>query len=139
MAELFRSRVQSLSQEMSAKLDCIAAVASECLLVSVKKDIPYPRLIMVSEETSPEDVSPEWDQSRLSHFRREMLDKLFRGNRSTPQGYRIRFLCAYDLSAATCGEDGLGYKVEIGGWKTWLKACLPVIQVSSPANQKAVQ
>jgi len=130
MAELFRSRIQGLSQEMSAKLDCIAAVTSECLLVSVKKDAPYPRLIMVSEEVSPKDVGPESDQSRLSHFRREMMDKFFRGRGPTPQGYRVRFLCAYDLTAATCGEDGLGYKVEIKGWQNWLRACLPVIKVS---------
>ncbi len=123
----------SLRDNVSLKLDCIAAVTSECLLVSVKKDIPFPRLIMVSEDMPPKDV-PESYQTRLSHFRREMMDKLFLGKAPTPQHYRIRFLCAYDLSAATCGEDGLGYKVEIGGWKDWLQKYMPVIQVSIIAD-----
>ncbi|CAB1103818.1 unnamed protein product [Ectocarpus sp. CCAP 1310/34] len=120
-----QEEMASLREDVSLQLDCIAAVTSECLLVSAEKDIPCPRLIMVSED----DV-PESDQSRLSHFRREMMDQLFLGKGQTPQHYRIRFLCAYDLSAATCGEDGLGYKVEIGSWKGWLQKYMPVIQVA---------
>ncbi len=125
-----RQDMASLRGDVALKLDCIAAVTSECLLMSVEKDIPCPRLMMVSEDVSRNDVSPESDESRLSHFRREMMDKMFLGKGPAPQHYRIRFLCAYDLSAATCGEDGLGYKVEIGGWKGWLQKFMPVIQVS---------
>lgn len=125
MANSFNHQIQQLGQDISRKLDCIAAVTSKCLLVSVENDIPCPRLIMVSE-----DVSPGSAPSSLSHFRREMVDKLLPRVGPAPQCYRIRFLCAYDLTAATCGEDGLGYKVEIQGWQKWLKACLPVFKVS---------
>lgn len=127
MATSFNHQIQKLGQDISRKLDCIAAVTSKCLLVSVEKDMPCPRLIMVSE-----DVSPGSALSHLSHFRRDMLDKLLRreGEGPAPQCYRFRFLCAFDLTAATCGTDGLGYKVEIQGWQEWLKACLPVIKVS---------
>lgn len=125
MANSFNHQIQQLGQDISRKLDCIAAVTSKCLLVSVEKDIPCPRLIMVSE-----DVSPGSAPSSLSHFRREMVNKLLRREGPAPRCYRIRFLCAYNLTAATCGEDGLGYKVEIQGWQKWLKACLPVFKVS---------
>ena len=126
IANSFNHQIQQLGQDISGKLDCIAAVTSKCLLVSVEKDIPCPRLIMVSEDVSPGSASS------LSRFRRDMMDKLLRrdGDGAARQCYRIRFLCAYDLTAATCGEDGLGYKIEIHGWQKWLKACLPVIKVS---------
>lgn len=128
MATSFNHQIQQLGQDMSRKLDCIAAVTSKCLLVSVEKDIPCPRLIMVLE-----DVSPGSALSRLPHFRRDMVDKLLRrdGEGPAPQCYRIRFWCAYDLTPATCGKDGLGYKVEIQGWQEWLKACLPAIKERS--------
>ncbi|CAM9778627.1 unnamed protein product, partial [Pylaiella littoralis] len=64
VATSFNHQIQQLGQDMSRKLDCIAAVTSKFLLVSVEKDIPCPRLIMVSE-----NVSPLSALSRLSHFR----------------------------------------------------------------------
>ncbi|CAM9310751.1 unnamed protein product [Laminaria digitata] len=130
IANSFNHQIQQLRQDTSRKLDCIAAITSKCLLVSVEKDIPCPRLIIVSEDV---DVSPGSEPSRLSHFRRDMVDKLLRRDeekRPAPQCYRIRFLCAYDLTTANCGEDGHGYKVDLQGRQKWLKACLPVIKVS---------
>lgn len=136
LAEFFDTRIEGLGQELShkidgitaltSKIDGIAAVTSKCLLVSGRQETPCPRLIMVTPESSLESAP-----SGFSHFRRETMGKLF-PNMGTPkpQCYRVHFLCPYDLSAATCGDDGRGYKVNVKDWQIWLHKCLPLVQVS---------
>lgn len=53
-----------------------------------------------------------------------------KAKQSNQKRYRIRFLCAHDMSAADCGPDGQGYIVEPEKeWQQWLRKCLPLIQV----------
>eukprot|EP00752_Nemacystus_decipiens_P001293 g1285.t2 len=126
METLLNTQLMGLGREMSPKLSNIAAVANKCLLSLAEKDTPCPRLIIVSEDPSAGST-----RSRFSHFRREAMDKLFhRKGQPKASCYRVRFLCAQDLSAASCGEDGQGYKVEIKDWQKWLRKCLPLVQVS---------
>lgn len=122
----------NMKQEIFSKLDFIAAVTSKCLLVSVEGQIPCPRFIEVEE-----DASQAPTQSRFSHFRRAKMDNFLRilgkskAKQSKPKRFRVRFLCAHDMSAADCGPDGQGYIVESEEkWKLWLRKCLPLIQVS---------
>lgn len=124
--------LDEMKQEIFSKLDFIAAVASKCLLVSIKGDNPCPRLISVEE-----DVTHTSTLSKFSHFRRKAMDPLRRAlgktktQQSKPKRYRVRFLCAYDMSAAECGPDGQGYIVESEkDWQRWLQKCLPLVQVS---------
>ncbi|CAM9117018.1 unnamed protein product [Ectocarpus sp. 4 AP-2014] len=112
------------------ELDPIAAVASKCLLVSIRGEVPCPRLVVVEPDLSPAPPLAA-SRSRFSHFRREMMDALLRTMGQSPRVcLRIRFLCAHDLSAAICGEDGRGYKLEFKQWQQWLRKCLPLFQVS---------
>lgn len=127
------SKLGEMEQEMFSKLDFVAAVTSKCLLVSVKWENPCPRLIRVEE-----DVVHASTPSRFSHYRRKTMDRFRRKLRkpkapqSKPKRYRVRFLCAHDLSAANCGPDGQGYIVESEeDWQRWLRKCLPLVQVSS--------
>ncbi|CAN0201907.1 unnamed protein product [Scytosiphon promiscuus] len=115
------------------KLDFIAAVTSRCLLVAVREGNPCPRLVRVEE-----DVTHTPTRSRFSHFRRKAMDPFRRKRRkssiaeqSGPKRYRVRFLCAYDMSAADCGPDGQGYVVETQeDWQRWIQKCLPLVQVA---------
>lgn len=119
-------------QEVFSRLDFIAAVTSKCLVVSVEGQTPCPRLIEVEE-----DASQAPTQSRFSHFRRAKMDPFLRrpgrstAKKSKPKRFRVRFLCAHDMSAADCGPDGQGYVVESEKeWQQWLRKGLPLIQVS---------
>ena len=121
-----------MKQEIFSKLDFIAAVTSKCLLVSVEGGNPCPRLIRVEE-----DVTHTSTPSRFSHYRRKVMDRIRRkrhtpkATQSKPKRYRVRFLCAHDLSAADCGSDGQGYIIESEeDWQRWLRKCLPLVQVS---------
>lgn len=128
-----------IGQEVFSKLDFISAVTSKCLLVSVEEQKPCPRLILVEEE-----LSQPRGHCRLSHFRRTMmghfLRKLRKSNAHQPKRkrYRVRFLCAHDMSAADCGPDGRGYVLESEKeWQQWLRKCLPLIQVSFQEAQRS--
>lgn len=136
LADSLNTRIGELSHALSStidgissltsKIDGIAAITSMCLMVSGNEDNPCPRLIMVVPNPSPRSTP-----SRFSHFRRETMGKLFRRKgKPHPQCYRVRFLCPYDLTSATCGEDGQGYRVDIKDWQQWLQRFLPLIQVS---------
>lgn len=128
-----RSTLVEMKEEIFSKLDFIAAVTSKCLLVSVEGENPCPRLISVEEEAPHTSTV-----SKFSHYRRKAMDPFRRklgkpsSQKSNPKQYRIRFLCAYDMSAADCGPDGQGYVLESEKeWQRWLQKCLPLVQVSS--------
>ena len=119
-------------KEIFSRLDFIAAVTSRCLLVSVEGDNPCPRLIRVDE-----DLTSTRTPSKLSHYRRKTMDSLRRklgkpkAHIAKPRRYRVRFLCAHDMSAGVCGPDGEGYIVKSEeNWQRWLRKCLPLVQVS---------
>lgn len=121
-----KASITGLGQELSPSLKGIAAVVNKCLVSLSGEETPCPRLIMVTEDPSP--GSP---RSRFAHFRGDILRKLLGKKGETKRKcYRVRFLCAHDLSAANCGDDGQGYKVEIKDWQKWLQRFLPLIQVS---------
>jgi len=120
-----------VKQEIFTRLDFIAALTSKCLLVSVQGDNPCPRLIRVDE-----DVTHSSAPSRLSHYRRKAMEPFRRmigtpkARPSKPTRYRVRFLCAHDMSAGDCGPDGQGYILESEkDWQRWLRKCLPLVQV----------
>ena len=134
--EAFERKAETMLGEMRhecfSRLDFIAAVTSKCLLVSVEGKNPCPRLIRVDEDATRTPTS-----SRFSHYRRKAMDSLRRklgkpkDKKSKPKRYRVRFLCAHDMSAAVCGPDGQGYIVDSeDDWQRWLRKCLPLIQVS---------
>lgn len=120
-----------MRQGIFSRLDFIAAVTSKCLLVSVEGSNPCPRLIRVDE-----GVIRVGTPAKLSHYRRKAMDSLRRklGKPKTQESkhyYRVRFLCAHDMSAAVCGPHGEGYIVDSGeNWQRWLRKCLPLVQVS---------
>lgn len=114
---------------VDSKLDAIAALVGKCLLVSAAQIETCPRLVWIEEDNPTEASSPP--PSRFSHFRRKAWDKIRRKRKQAFAGtrFRIRFLCAHDLSLAKCGHDGRGYLVEMKEWQRWLQRCLPVLQV----------
>jgi len=123
-----------MRQEVFSRLDFIAAVTSKCLLVSVEGSNPCPRLIRVDE-----DVTWTGTPAKLSHYGRKAMDSLRRklGKPKAQQSkcYRVRFLCAHDLSAAVCGPDGEGYIVKSEeNWQRWLRKCLPLVQVNDDST-----
>ena len=110
-ANALHTELGEMRDEFFSRLDFIAAVMTEYLLVSVRDQCPCPCLIWVVEE----DIShAPVHRNRFSHFRRAMMDPFIRkrgkskAKQSKQKRYRIRFLCAHDLSAADCGPDGQG-------------------------------
>lgn len=114
---------------MNSKLDAMGAVVGKCLLVSAAQAETCPRLVWIEEDNphAASSVSP----SRFSHFRRMAWDKVRRKTKEAlgRTRFRVRFLCAHDLSLAECGHDGRGYVVDMKDWQRWLQRCLPLLQV----------
>lgn len=131
-ANALHTELGEMRQKVFSRLDFIAAVTTKCLLVSVEDQRRCPRLIAVEEETSQAPLH----RNRFSHFCRVMMDPFIRkrgkskAKQSKQKRYRVRFLCAHDMSAADCGPDEQGYIVESEKeWQQWLRKCLPLIQV----------
>lgn len=131
-AKAVKTEIGKMKQEVFSKLDFTAAVTSKCLSVAMAGQAPCPRLIRVEEDKSqaPTRTPQAPTGSRFSHFRRAKMDPFLRKlGKSKTKRYRVRFLCAYDTSAADCGPDGQGYIVESKKWQQWLRKCLPLVQV----------
>lgn len=132
-ANALNTEIGQMRQEVFSKLDFVAAVTSKCLSVAVEGQAPCPRLIQVFEEDTsqaPTRAPQTPTGPKFSHLRRTMMAPFLRKwGKSKTKRYRVRFLCAYDTSAADCGPDGQGYIVESKIWQQWLRKCLPLVQV----------
>jgi len=130
--------LNSSLDSINSRLDSITAVTNACLLATAKEQVPCPRLVIFEPDTdSQASPASTCTPSPFAHFRREMMDTLLGTmQQSPPVRLRVRFLCAHDLSAAKCGEDGRGYKLEIEQWHEWLRQCLPIFQVSFCCGRK---
>lgn len=127
--DALRASVDDGAATVNSKLDAMGAVAGKCLLLSAAQAEACPRLVWIEEDNRNAVSCPA--PSRFSHFRRKAWDKILRKDKQAfmRTRFRVRFLCAHDLSLAECGHDGKGYLVEMKDWQRWLQRCLPVLQV----------